>query len=101
MGVKNFKHLLIFLPKCIELNTESKPKLILVSGLDLGVTQDPDPIYSFFGEISAYNVIWSILGYCTNWVKIVVLILQVQTLKNTPVLYMSFCSLVPLLSDYW
>ncbi len=28
-----------------------------------------------------YNVIWSILGFCTNWVKIVVLILQVKTLE--------------------
>ena len=40
MGVRNFKHLLIFTPKCIELISESKPKLILVSGLGLGVTQD-------------------------------------------------------------
>jgi hypothetical protein len=48
MDVKNFKHLLNFTPKCIELNSGSNPKLILFLGLDLGVTQDPDPIYSFF-----------------------------------------------------
>ena len=55
MGVKNFKHFLIFIPKCIESNSESIPKLILVFGL--GVTQDPDPIYSFFfGGMSAFNV---------------------------------------------
>ncbi len=35
---KNFKHLLISMPKYIELN--SKSKLILVLGLDLGVNQD-------------------------------------------------------------
>jgi hypothetical protein len=40
MGVKKLKHLLIFMPKCIELNSESKPKLILVLALGLGVTQD-------------------------------------------------------------
>ncbi len=56
MGVKNFKHLLIFMPKCIELNSEFKPKLILFLGLGLGVTQDPDPIYSFFfGGMPAYS----------------------------------------------
>ena len=48
MSDKYFKHLLIFIPKCKELNYESKPKLILVLGLGLGVTQNQDPIYSFF-----------------------------------------------------
>ena len=46
MGVKNFKRLLISRPKCIELNSESKPKLILVLGSHPG----PRPnIYFFFG----------------------------------------------------
>jgi len=40
----------ISMPKCIELNSKSKPKLILVLGL--GVTQEPGPIYSFFGGMS-------------------------------------------------
>ena len=35
------------MPKCIELNSKSKLKSILVLGVD--VTQDPNPIYSFFG----------------------------------------------------
>ena len=39
MGVR--LRLLIFIPKCIELNSETKPKLILISGLGLGVTKDP------------------------------------------------------------
>jgi hypothetical protein len=43
MGIKNFKRLLNSIPNCTELNSESKPKLILVFGLGLGVTQDPDP----------------------------------------------------------
>ncbi len=30
MGVKNFKRLLISILKCIELNSEPKPKLILI-----------------------------------------------------------------------
>ena len=48
MGVNN---LLIFLPNCNELNTESKPKLIFNLGLGLSVIQDPDPKYSFiFGQ---------------------------------------------------
>ncbi len=41
MGVQNFKHLLIFIPKCIELKSVSKLKLIL----GLGVTQDPVPFF--------------------------------------------------------
>jgi len=46
MGVKNFKRLLISIPKCIEFNSESKSKLILAW---VWVhTQDPDPIYTFF-----------------------------------------------------
>jgi len=44
LDVKNFKHLLISIPKCLEL----KSKLILSLGSVLGVTQDPDPICSFF-----------------------------------------------------
>ena len=36
------------MPKSIELNSESEPKLILVFGFGLGVTQDSDPTYSFF-----------------------------------------------------
>ncbi len=35
----------------------------------------------YFCSFIKCNVIWSILEYCTNWVKIVVLILQVLTLK--------------------
>jgi len=34
-GLKNFKNLLISLPKCLELNSESKPKLIFLEGLVL------------------------------------------------------------------
>ncbi len=46
MGVKNFKRLLISIPKCIEFNSESKSNLILAW---VWVhTQDPDPIYTFF-----------------------------------------------------
>ena len=33
--------MLISIPKCIELNSKSKPKLILVLVLGLGATQDP------------------------------------------------------------
>jgi len=44
MGVKNFKSLLISIPKCIELNSE----LILVLGFGLGHTRDPYPMYTFF-----------------------------------------------------
>jgi len=48
MGFKNFKRLLISIPKFIELNSESKPELILV--LVWVSTRDPDPIYIFFGS---------------------------------------------------
>ena len=51
MSAKNLKHLLIFIPKCIELNSESKPKLILVLGLALGIIQDPDPITFFWRNV--------------------------------------------------
>jgi hypothetical protein len=51
MGVKKLNHLLIFMPKCIELNSESKPKLILVLALGLGVTQDPNPIVFFWWNV--------------------------------------------------
>ena len=30
LNLKNFKHLSISIPKCIDLNSESKPKLIFV-----------------------------------------------------------------------
>ena len=40
--------MLISIPKCIELNSKFKPEIILVLDLCLDVTQDPDPIYSFF-----------------------------------------------------
>ena len=44
--VKNFKHLLISIPKCEDLNSISKPKLIL--GLELAIAQpNPKTIYSF------------------------------------------------------
>ena len=43
MGVKNFKRLLISIPKCIELNSE----LILVLGL--GSNPGPRPNIYFFG----------------------------------------------------
>ena len=43
--IKILKNLLIFISKCIELNSESKPKLIWVLDLDLGVIQDPDPLF--------------------------------------------------------
>ena len=46
MGVKNFKR--VYIPKCIELNYEFKPKLILVWVLVWVDTRDPDPIYTFF-----------------------------------------------------
>ena len=46
MGVNNFIDMLIFIPKFIELNSESKLKLILVLGL--GVTQHHDPILVCF-----------------------------------------------------
>ena len=49
MGVNNCKHWWLFIPKCIQLNSESKPKLILVLSLGLCVTQDPDPLSSFLG----------------------------------------------------
>ena len=50
MSVKVFERLLISLPICIGLNSE----LILVFGLGLVHTRDPDPIYTFFlGEMSA------------------------------------------------
>jgi hypothetical protein len=39
-GLKNFKHLLISIPKCIELNFESKPKLILFG---FGSGSRPEP----------------------------------------------------------
>jgi hypothetical protein len=42
------KNLWVSIPKRIEINSESKPKLILVLGLGMGVTQDPDLIFSFF-----------------------------------------------------
>ena len=46
LGVNNFKRLLISIPKCIELNSESKPKLILVWVWAPG--RDPNSIYTFF-----------------------------------------------------
>ena len=55
MGVNNFKRLLISIPKCLELNSESKPKLILILGLDLGPHPGPRPnIYFFWAEMSGY-----------------------------------------------
>ena len=51
MGVKNFKCLLISLPKCIELNSE----LILILVLDLILGSHPGPrpnIYFFLDEMS-------------------------------------------------
>ena len=36
LDLKIFKHLLIYMPKCIELNTKSKPKLISFWVLGLG-----------------------------------------------------------------
>ena len=61
--------MLIFIPKCIELSSESKPKLILVSGLGLGITQDPHPIYSFF-----WRNVWSWLHFSwlirSNWTSL-------------------------------
>jgi hypothetical protein len=44
---KNFKYLLIFITKCIELNFESKPKLIL--GLSLGQSVTQNQYIVFFG----------------------------------------------------
>jgi len=38
---------LISIQKCIELNSKSKPKLILVWELGLGVTQDPGGNFFF------------------------------------------------------
>ncbi len=38
-----FEHLLISIPKCIELNSESKPKLIFFGGLGLGPDPRPKP----------------------------------------------------------
>ena len=47
MGVKNFKSLLISIPKCIELNSEL--------GLGLGLRSHPGSnICFFFGEMSEY-----------------------------------------------
>jgi len=51
MGVKNFKRLLISIPKCIELSSE----LILV----LGLVSHPGPrpnIYFFWGEMSGFDL---------------------------------------------
>ncbi len=53
MGVKNFKRLLISIPKCIELNSE----LILILGLGLGSHTEPKSnIYFFQGEMSDCNI---------------------------------------------
>jgi hypothetical protein len=55
MGAKILKSLLISTPKCTELNSESKAKLILVW---VWVhTWDPDPIYTFLG-----GKVWSRLA---------------------------------------
>jgi hypothetical protein len=41
------------------------------------------PVYRFYVNSNEFiNLIWSILGYYTNWDKIAVLILQVQTLTD-------------------
>ena len=56
MGVMNFKSLLVSLPKCIEINSESKPKLILVAWI-----QNLHIIY--FGKVSCFEQI-IIIG---NW----------------------------------
>jgi hypothetical protein len=56
------KHLLISLP-CVELNSESKPKFILVwvwAWVRVH-TRDQDPIYTFWGEKSVLNLISIIL----------------------------------------
>ena len=51
ISAKNLKHLLILIPKCIELNSESEPKLILVLGLALGIIQDRDLIAFFWRDV--------------------------------------------------
>jgi len=43
LGFKNFRNLLISIPKCIELNSESKPKLIFFGGFGLGSNPRPKP----------------------------------------------------------
>jgi len=52
MGVKNYKRLLISIPKCTGLNSE----LILVLGFGFGSYSEPRPnIYNFFkGEMSVH-----------------------------------------------
>jgi len=52
LGVENFEHFVISIPKCIELN--SKTKSILISGFGLGVTEEPENV-SFLGEIENEN----------------------------------------------
>ncbi len=39
MGVENYKHLLIYAPKCMELNSKSNPNWFWFWGFGLGVTQ--------------------------------------------------------------
>ena len=67
MGVKNFKRLLISIPKCIKLNSE------LILALGLGSHPEPRPnIYFFWGEMSDGNnklllfLIIYILSYFIN-----------------------------------
>ena len=61
MGVKNFKRLLISIPKCIELNSE----LIFILGLGLGSHQGPRPnIYFFLCEMyGRYNYFKSMVVF--------------------------------------
>ncbi len=60
MSVRNFKSLLISIPKCIELNTE----LILVLSLGLGPHPGPRPnIYFFLGWNVWLRVIYALSSY--------------------------------------
>jgi hypothetical protein len=55
MGFNNFESLFIYIPKCIELNSE----LILVLYFDLGAHPGPrHNTYIFLGEKSDPNQLW-------------------------------------------
>ena len=89
MGVKGkkFKRLLISIPKCIELNSESKPKIIVI--WVWVPNRDPDPIYTFFGEKSGYDLP-SLISVISIFFEIIVNNLIMPTMNKRNVVQLIF-----------